>query len=544
MRSPVSHPLGTRLVAAVLLLAAPFARAAAGSPVFNVLDFGAKNDGSASSTDAFRAAIQAAKGAGGGTVFVPPGNYVTGPIDLVSNLVLDIEAGATLQFPATRLPLAKGRVQGIECLQPVPLIGGMNVENVTITGRGVVTTNNADWTKLMGRPQGVAGGAFGPVWEALRTGLEKKTPASDEEYVKAAPYLRPAFIRFMESKNVLVEGIHMVGSSFWSIHLLYSTNAIVRGVTLETYPGAFTGGIYVDSSRDIRIADCYVDTGDDAIVLKSGKDADGLRVNRPTENVVITNCVVHHGSGGVVLGSEMSGGIRNVVATNIVCQGTQMGINIKSDRGRGGVVENIRMDNWTMDDVGRAINVSDYYVHEGNVTATPPKASDRTPVIRNISISNINIIRCRAAVGYEPAPPVMINIEGLPEMPISGLRISHVVAAGKAGLKVHDTLALQLHDVEVNADGAPIFLIRDSRDLELDAVSTRQPLAGVPVVRLDRSPGAVVRASRAYAGTGTFLSTLPGELKTILLVGNALEAAQRPTEESAGPDVEQTQPVR
>jgi hypothetical protein len=420
----------------------------------------------------------------------------------------------------------------------------MNVENVTITGRGVVTTDNAEWTKLMGRPQGVAGGAFGPVWEALRTGLETKTPAPEEEYVKAAPYLRPAFIRFMESKNVLVEGIHMVGSSFWTIHMLYSANVVIRDVTLETYPGAFTGGIYIDSSRDVRIANCYVDTGDDAIVLKSGKDADGRRVNRPTENVTITNCVVHHGSGAVVLGSEMSGGIRNVVASTIVCQGTQMGINIKSDRGRGGVVENIRLDNWTMDDVGRAINVSQYYVHEGNVTATPPRASERTPVFRNISISNMNIIRCRAAVGYEPAPPVMINIEGLPEMPISGLRISNVTASGKSGLKVHDTVALQLHDVEVNADSGPTFLIRNSKDLELDGVSTRQPLAGVPVVRLDRCPGAIVRASRAFAGTGTFLSTPPGELKDIVLQGNVLDSAQKPTEESAGPDAAQTPTLR
>ncbi len=519
----------------IVLFAGAEVQAASNTPLFNVLDYGAKNDGSASATEAFRAAIQAAKLAGGGTVFVPPGEYVTGPIELVSNLVFNIEAGATLRFPASRLPLAQGRVQGIECLQPVPLIGGMNVENVSITGRGVVTTINADWTALMGRPQGVRGGAFGPVWETLRTGLEQKTPATEEEYVKAAPFLRPAFIRFMESKNVLVQGIHMVGSSFWTIHMLYSTNVVIHGVTLETYPGAFTGGIYIDSSRDVRIADCYVDTGDDAIVLKSGKDADGLRVNRPTENVVITNCVIHHGSGGVVIGSEMSGGVRNVVASNIVCQGTQMGINIKSDRGRGGVVENIRMDNWTMDDVGRAINVSEYYPHEGNVTATPPLASERTPVLRNISISNINVIRCRAAVSYEPGAPVMINIEGLPEMPISGLRISNVIAAGKGGLKVHDTMALQLHDVEVNTDAGPVFLIRDSKDLLLDRVSTRQPLAGVPVLRLDHCPGAIIQASRAFAGTGTFLSTAIGELKAIVLQGNILDGAQKPTEEAAPP---------
>ena len=135
MKTPASRTLGNWLAVTIVLLAGANARAAGSAPVFNILDYGAKNDGSASSTEAFRAAIQAAKLAGGGTVFVPPGEYVTGPIDLVSNLVLNIEAGATLRFPATRLPLAKGRVQGIECLQPVPLLGGTNVENVAITGR-------------------------------------------------------------------------------------------------------------------------------------------------------------------------------------------------------------------------------------------------------------------------------------------------------------------------------------------------------------------------------------------------------------------------
>jgi hypothetical protein len=167
------------------------------------------------------------------------------------------------------------------------------------------------------------------------------------------------------------------------------------------------------------------------------------------------------------------------------------------------------------------------------VTATPPQASERTPVFRNIAIGNINVNRCRAAVGYEPAPPVMINIEGLPEMPISGLRLYNIAASGKAGLKIHDTVGLRLRDVQVDAEGGPTFLIRDSKELELDGVFTRQPLAGVPVVRLDRCPGAVVRGSRAYAGTGAFLSVAPGELQSVVLEGNTLGSAAKPTEESA-----------
>lgn len=150
-----------------------------GNPFFNIVDYGAKNDGSVRATEAINAAINAAKAAGGGTVYIPAGMYVTGPIELVSNLVLYIEAGATLRFPAERLQFTKGRHQGIECITAVPLIGGHDLENITITGRGIVTTSNAEWMKIMGRSPG---SAAGPNWAHLLESLEKKTPASNEEY--------------------------------------------------------------------------------------------------------------------------------------------------------------------------------------------------------------------------------------------------------------------------------------------------------------------------------------------------------------------------
>jgi hypothetical protein len=131
---------------------------------------------------------------------------------------------------------------------------------------------------------------------------------------------------------------------------------------------------------------------------------------------------------------------------------------------------------------------------------------------------------------------VAINIEGLPEMPITGLRISDIIASAKIGMKAHNTQALELHHVQVNADGGPAFLVQDSKELELDGVSTRQPLAGTPVIRLDRCPGAIVRDSRAFAGTGTFLSVAPGELKGIVLHGNVLDGARQATEEVVGPE--------
>ena len=175
------------------------------------------------------------------------------------------------------------------------------------------------------------------------------------------------------------------------VHLLYSENATVRNVMIETYPGPHTNGIVADSSRFVRITDDYIDTGDDGIVLKSGKDADGLRVNRPTEHVTITNCTVHHAHGAVVIGSETSGSVRNVVASNITAVGTENGIRIKSRRGRGGVVEDVRFDNWTMENVGVGIVVTSYYIMGGEVATKEEPVSERTPVFRNIAVSNVTI---------------------------------------------------------------------------------------------------------------------------------------------------------
>jgi polygalacturonase len=511
------------LMAALSLCCAEAGRAA---PVFNIMDYGARNDGSAPATEAIRSAIQAAQAAGGGTVVVPAGKFITGPIALVSNLVLEIDAGATLRFPAMVLPFTEGREQGIECLTPVPLIGGRHLENVTITGRGVLTTDNAEWLKLMSRSKASGsdpGSAFGAAWERLLQSLERKTPATQAEYLAAAPELRPSFVRVMDSRNVLIEGVHFVGSSMWTIHLLYSDNVVVRDVIIETYPGVHTDGIGVDSSRNIRIANCYIDTGDDGIVLKSGKDADGRRVNRPTENVSITNCTVHHAHGAVPLGSETSGGIRNIVASNITCDGTQEGARIKSRRGRGGVVEDVRFDNWTMRNVGQGIDVTNFYLMEGEVRTSEEPVSGRTPRFRNIAMSHMTIDGARVA----------IDIAGLPEMSVAGLRISDVIASADSGMNASHAAGLELRDVRVDAAHGPAFLVQDSPDLDLAAVSTGRPLAGTPVIRLEHCPGAILRDSRAAAGTGTFLSVGTGELPGITLVGNVLSAARTPTEEAA-----------
>lgn len=513
----------------VSLSRAAAAPAIGNSPLFNIMDYGAHNDGSGPSTEAFRAAIQAAQKAGGGTVYVPAGNYISGPIEMVSNLTLYFDAGSTVHFPAVMLPYTPGRQQGVETLTPVPLIGGHDLENVTVTGRGTLTSPNEPWMKLHVRLKATAsdpGSANGPNWEKMLNDLNANKPISKEEDEAAASELRPSFIRFMNSKNIRVDGLHFVGSPMWTVHLLYSENAVVENLVIETYPGVHTDGIVIDSSRFVKLANDYIDTGDDGIVIKSGKDADGLRVNRPTEDVAITNCTVHHAHGAVVIGSETSGSVRNIVASNMTVLDTQNGARIKSARGRGGVVEDISFDNWTMENVGEAITITNYYMMEGETKTSEQPVSVRTPVFRNITMSNMVVNGAK----------VLIDVEGLPEMPIANVHISNIIGKGRIGLIGNYSDGLELHNVQLSADQGPAFQVENSTNLELDHVTTRKPIADMPVVRLDNTPGAIIRDSRAFPGTGTFLATAPGELKSLLLEGNLLGNAQTPQEEKINPE--------
>jgi hypothetical protein len=388
-----------------------------------------------------------------------------------------------------------------------------------------LSSNYAEVVKQSGKSTSTSaedlGSANGPAWEHLLQTLETGKPISDEEYSAAAAEMRPSFVRFMNAKNILVQGLRFVGSPMWTIHLLYSENAVIRDVIIETHPGVHTDGIVVDSSRFVRIDGAYIDTGDDGIVIKSGKDADGRRVNRPTEDVTISNCTVHHAHGAVTIGSETSGGVRNIVAGNITAVDTENGIRIKSRRGRGGVVEDLRFDNWTMRHVGEGIVVTSYYQMEGEAPAKDEPLSERTPTFRNIAISHITIDGARTA----------IEIEGLPEMPITALRLSDIFATAQVGLTARKTDGLEVHNALISAARGPAFEIDASANLELDGILTRTPLAGTAVVRLTHSEGAVVRNSRAFPRTGVFLSTGIGELKNTHLLNNVLDSAKSPTEE-------------
>lgn len=365
----------------------------------DVTQFGARGDGVSTATAAIQQAIDSAATAGGGTVIVPPGRFLTGALQLRTNITLHLEAGATLlatgrpeDFPLWRSEW-EGRADPAKDAQPGrrPLIGGEGLQNVAVTGRGTID-GAGEW------------------WWKNRNTLSPRD-------------VRPTLIRFVDCRNVRIEGITATNSPSWTITPLACDNVSVCGVTVINPPDSpNTDGINPDSCRNVRISDCHVDVGDDCITIKSGKETDNRRRYQACENITIANCTLLHGHGGVVIGSEITGGVRNVAISNCVFIGTDRGIRIKSRRGRGGVVEDLSCDNLVMDRVNCAIAVNLFYGcgawGEKRVTDTAPQPVDAgTPRFRRLRFRNISAHNIRHAAAY---------LLGLPEMFVEDVSISDV----------------------------------------------------------------------------------------------------------------------
>lgn len=366
----------------------------------DVTSYGARGDGNMLCTQAIQSAIDAAAARGGGTVIVPAGRFLTGALELRSNITLHLEPGATLlatgnpdDFPLWRSKW-EGAADPATGVQPGrrPLIGGEGLQNVAITGRGTIDGAGEWW------------------WKNRAT----LTPRD----------VRPTLVRLVDCRNVRIEGITAADSPSWTITPLACDNVSICGVTVINPPDSpNTDGINPDSCRNVRISDCHVDVGDDCITIKSGKETDNRRQYRPCENITITNCTLLHGHGGVVIGSEITGGVRNVAISNCVFIGTDRGIRIKSRRGRGGVVEDLSCSNLVMDGVNCAIAVNLFYGcgawGEKRVTDTSPQPVDSgTPRFRRLRFRGISARNVRHAAAY---------LLGLPEMYVEDVSISDAI---------------------------------------------------------------------------------------------------------------------
>ena len=523
-----------RLTLTLLFLALTSALLSATRPaVFNILDYGAVPDGKTKNTAAIAATIAACAHAGGGTILFPAGKYLTGSIMPESNQTLHLEAGAELLYsgdPADS-PLVASRWECTNVFTHASLIYAEGKHNIAITGRGTLNGQGWNWwwrSNSRGRksPAGQDAAANQAAWRALYDRIEAGEKLAADDFTQAAQFLRPSLVGLYHCKNVLVADITLFKSPMWMLHPVYCDDVVVRGVRFvsadpEAQPsaegeGPNGDGIDIDSSRNVRISDCFFNTSDDCIVIKSGRDHDGLRTNRPTEFVTITNCVMYQGHGAVVIGSETSGGIRNITASNCVSVGTDCGIRIKSMRGRGGVLENFRFDNWVIEDAKKqAFEINTRY----NPSPDAPFGKT-TPVFKNFSYSNITIKNAAQ----------IAKIVGLPEKAIEELRFTDINATGKIGFIVDQATDVELHHVRIAATSGSPISIENSSNLVLDDVSPRAAQSTTPAIAVTHSTDLVIRNSGAAAGTGSFLFLTGAKTAGLVLTASDLTRAKTDVE--------------
>lgn len=372
---------------------------------FPVTKYGAAGDGNKDCTEAFKKAIDACSLAGGGRVVVPAGTYLTGPIHLKSNVNLHLEKDAVISFFTTTedyLPVVFTRFEGTECMNYSPLIYAFEQENIAITGSGTLN-GNADitnwWRWKWTQKADVS---------ALVEQAEKQIPVEQRIYGKDHK-LRPNMIQPYRCRNILIEGVTIKNSPMWHIHPVLSQNITVRKVTVVGH-GPNNDGCNPESCRDVLIEECFFDTGDDCIAIKSGRNADGRRVNTASENIVVRKCTMKEGHGGVVLGSEISGSARNIFAEDCLMDSPNLerGLRIKTNSVRGGVVENIFMRNVMMPQVREAALLIDFYYQEGDT-------GKFDPIVRNIFMTDV---RCQKSKypwlikGYPRSPIQNVVLEG------------------------------------------------------------------------------------------------------------------------------------
>ena len=332
-------------------------------------------------------------------------------------------------------------------------------------------------------------------------------------------FMRPPFIQPYGCTNVLVEGVTIRNSPFWNINPVFCEGVNVRGVTIISPASSpNTDGVNPDSCRNVRISDCYISVGDDCITLKSGRDANGRRAGRPLENCTIVNCTLLRGH-GLSIGSEMSGGVKNITIANCVFDGTDRGIRIKSTRGRGGVVEDIRISNLVMRNIrNEALLLTTFY------TKTEPEpVSERTPIFRNIHFD-----------GITGNAKIACELTGLEEMPIEGVTFCDIQLDAGTGFALKDAKGIEFHHVTVNTESGPVATASATDGLEIDGVKTTKPHAGAPVFQLDNVKNVFVHGCTAAPGTETFLSVNENSADNVTMDGNNLKQAKTAVERVGG----------
>lgn len=467
------------------------------APVFknntvSVADFGGKGDGISLNSEAFSKAIDALTKKGGGKLNVPAGVWFTGPIVLKSNINLHLEKGALILFSSdfNLYPIVSGSFEGLNTRRCQSPISAHNAENIAITGEGSINGSGESWRPLkkskvtesqwkkVVKSGGVlkdptywfpsAGSLKGQSLSDMNVPNKKLT---DSQWLEIKDFLRPVMISLVECKNVFLQGVLFENSPSWNIHPLLCTNLIVDHVTVRNPNYAQNGdGIDIESCKNVLLVNSNFDVGDDGICIKSGKDEEGRKRGRPTENVIVDNCKVFKAHGGFVVGSEMSGGVRNISVRNCQFLGTDVGLRFKSNRGRGGLVENIYVSDIYMFDIVTDSFLFDLFyggksasesLEDGDEVQTSnqmiPNATAETPSFRNIYVKNIVSRNARRALFFN----------GLPEMNITNINVENAIITSEYGAFLSESDGIKFKNIQIYPKTGAALTLQNIKNFDL-----------------------------------------------------------------------------
>ena len=461
---------------ALAALNAPFVPAAPAAPSIpegrvSLADFGARPDGETLNTAAFERAFAALDERGGGTLVVPSGIWLTGPIRLRSHVRLHLEPGSLIQFSRDHAlyPLRIFDARGEKSVHTTSPISGEKLEDVAITGAGVIDGGGDAWrlikkakvTEGFWKNLVASGGvlnAKGNEWwpsqaaldgAAATDALEAKGSLDLSAYEPYRVYLRPRLLRLLDCRRVLLEGVTFRNAPNWTLHPWLCEDLTLRGLKILNDRWAQNSdAMDIDSCRRVHVSDCLVDTGDDGLCIKSGMNASGRRLGVPTEDVLIEDCVVYEGHGGFTIGSEMSGGVRNVLVRNCTFIGTDLGLRFKTARGRGGLVENVHVRGIRMSSIaGSAIDFNFLYASNGKPAEAVATPDEGTPTFRNILFEDIVSRGSKAA----------FTLRGLPEQPLQNITFRDVDLSAGTGADLAYGDGIVFERVRIRADeGEPV----------------------------------------------------------------------------------------
>lgn len=464
---------------------------------FFISKFGAVADGVTLNTKSITAAIAACNKNGGGVVVIPGGIWLTGPIILQSNVNLHLQRNSLLQFTSdkSQYPIVATNWEGLPAARNQSPISSNNANNIAITGLGIIDGNgdgwravkrdkltDSQWKKLL-----KSGGVLSEDKKVWYPSLSSKAGADIEkagvllkgksiaDYDSIKDFLRPNLLVLSNSDRILLEGVTFQNSAAWCLHPLMSSNITIRNITVKNPWYAQNGdGLDIESCKNVLVENSSFDVGDDGICIKSGRDEEGRKRGKPTENVIIRNCVVYQAHGGFVIGSEMSGGARNIFVDNCTFIGTDIGLRFKTTRGRGGIVENIYINNIVMKSIpGEAILFDMYYAAkdpiplEGEKREAPKveikPVTEETPQFKNFYINNV------VCDGANKA----LFIRGLPEMSIRNIQIKNLTVKSSIGIEITEAENIQLENIQlVTTDKKPLVDIYNASNVQIKAIKS------------------------------------------------------------------------